>query len=218
MKKMIAMMIAMVFACSTIAYAEDGTIDTNNNTSNEKSVVCEDVVDDCCVCGDSNNDNTECNHKWVKDWFTTDWGYYEGLICEKCGEGEYRLLTDEEILERNYTNWLNGDEDLFIDIDTDKCNHDHMVYLNVIDDDMEYVEGWCVSCGYTCVVEHDSDKCDRVTDINNDTVAENNDTVDDVAIVKNKIMTTETDVVAETDVETDEEDVNVDDENIEEEI
>lgn len=49
------------------------------------------------------NNTTECGHEWVEDSFTTDWGLYEGLICTKCGEGEYWLTeqyeTPEEVAE-----------------------------------------------------------------------------------------------------------------------
>lgn len=108
MKKLVMMVVIGVMGFALIPSGQMATPEKAEKVATVEKVA--EVVENATVetatpgkVAEGGNSTTECNHEWVDDSYTTDWGLYEGLICTKCGEGEYWLTeqyeTPEEVAE-----------------------------------------------------------------------------------------------------------------------
>ena len=80
---------------TTTTTHETTQADTSNNNGNNTPIKHNDNNDN------DNNNTKECNHKWINDSYTTNWGLYEGRICTRCGEGCYHLIDTETKTDGN---------------------------------------------------------------------------------------------------------------------
>lgn len=96
-KAILVMAMACLMGFVGCGNTEVQTAETVDDTAMvECAEECADVVTEPTKRADKPKGAEECDHEWISECYWTDWGFYDGRTCVKCGEGEFWLVDEEE--------------------------------------------------------------------------------------------------------------------------